>query len=349
MTRASRPEAKKRYGELSKHSEVAEAALMNLTLQRLPISRDWPAEATLADVQSALQSDDVVIAYVHTPNKVFGTAITKAEQKVWVVPDSPALDAKIALLLTQIGLGTAPNLDLGPNVPWRATAKEMSKLLLPDAARQLVAGGNRVIVIPSGNLWYLPFDLLSVDSNFAQPMLAQHPVCYLPTLAHCRQLNGPAPTVRNTVGLFNNFFVRDRATNLGLCQQLGKDLKQSLRIDLQQKSTLASPSWLRMRADQLWVASELPMGATPWELKVLPLEPSRENALANWMQSPLRAPSRLFLPGLQTWASKVEMKGGQEIFIPACTFMAARHQIGLDVALESRWPERPNGPGTGAG
>ncbi len=163
--------------------------------------------------------------------------------------------------------------------------------------------------------------------------MAKHPVCYLPTLAHSRNLGGPAPTVRSTVGLFNSFFVRDRSANLGLCNQLGKELKQSLKIDLLQKSTLASPSWLRLRADQMWVASELPMGATPWELKVVPLEPSRENALANWMQSPLRAPSRLFLPGLQTAATKVEFKGGQEIFIPACTFMAA----GTKSVWMSRW------------
>lgn len=327
------PESKKRFGELSKHSEAAEAALINLALQRLPIARDWPAPATLTDVQAALQADDVLLAFVHTPTKVFATVITKAEQQVWMVPDSPALDAKLALLLTQIGLGAAPNLDLGPNVPWRTTAKELSKLLLPEPARQLVAAGNRVIVIPSGNLWYMPFDLLPIESNGTAPMLAKHPVCYLPTLAHCRQLGGPAPTVRSTVGLFNGFFVRDRPTNLGLCNQLGKELKQSLRMDLLQKSTLASPSWLRMRADQLWVASELPMGATPWELKVLPLEPSRENALANWMQSPLRAPSRLFLPGMQSAATKVELKGGQEIFIPACTFMAA----GTKSVWMSRW------------
>ncbi len=331
--KAISPDAKKKFNDLAKQSETAEAALIGLALQRLPIARDWPAPATLDDLQSTLRSDDALIAFVHTPSKIFGIALTRSEQHLWMVPDSPAFDAKIALLLTQIGLGAAPNLDLGPNVGWRNTIKEVSKLLLPEKARQLVASGQRVIVIPSGNLWYLPFDLLPIDGAGNAPLLAKHPVCYLPTLAHCRTLTAPAPTVRNTVGLFNGFFVRDRATNAGLCNQLGKELKQSLRLDLQQKSTLATPSWLRLRADQLWVASEIPMGATPWELKVLPLEPSRENALANWMQSPLRAPCRLFLPGLQTSAAKVEMKGGQEIFIPACTFMAA----GTKSVWMSRW------------
>lgn len=326
-------ESKKKLAELARHSEAAEAALMNLALQRISLSRDWPSPATLSDVQSTLKGDDALIAFVHTPTKVYGTVVTKGEQQVWMVPESPGLDAKIAMLLTQIGLAAAPNLDTGPNVPWRGTAKELSKLLIPDAARQLVAASNRVIVIPSGNLWYLPFDLLPLDSKEAEPMLARHPVCYLPTLAHCRQLESAAPTVRNTVGLYNSFFMRDRAANLGLCNQVGKELKQSMRLDMQQKSSLASPSYIRLRADQVWVASELPMGSTPWELKVFPLEPSRENALANWMQSPLRAPSRLYLPGLQTSASKVELKGGQEIFIPACTFMAA----GTKSVWMSRW------------
>ena len=331
--KAMTAEAKKKFGELTRQSEAAEAALMNLALQRLPIPRDWLAPSTPADIQSHLSNDDALIAFVHTSSKIYGTVVTKSDQKVWVVAEGPALDAKIALLLTQIGLSAAPRLEVGPDVPWRNTAKDLAKLLLPDAARQMVAASQRVIVIPSGNLWYLPFDLLPVDGLSGSPMLAKHPVCYLPTLAHCRHLSEPAPTVRNTVGLYNAFFVRDRATNQGLCAQVGKELKPSLRMDLQQKSTLAAPSWLRLRADQLWVASELPMGATPWELKVLPLEPSRENALANWMQSPLRAPSRLFLPGLQSYANVVEMKGGQEIFVPACTFMAA----GAKSVWLSRW------------
>jgi hypothetical protein len=189
-------------------------------------------------------------------------------------------------------------------------------------------------VVPSGNLWYLPFDLLPMsDADPRTPLLARHPVCYVPTMAHVRQINAPAPVVRNTVGLFNTFFAVDRTTNQTLSSQIAKGSAQSVKLDVQQKSTLSTPSWLRLRSDQIWIAAELPMVKTPWELRVLPIEPSRENALANWMQSPLQAPVRLFLPGLQSSAQRVEMNGGNELFVPACTFMAA----GVRSAWVSRW------------
>ncbi|MCC6509692.1 MAG: hypothetical protein IT423_11325 [Pirellulaceae bacterium] len=326
-------ESKKNFGELAKQSEAEENALMMLALQRIALPRHQPAPVGLDDVQQRLRSSDVLISFVHSPTNVYGAAISKTAHHVWVVPESPVLDAKIALLLTQIGLRGAPNLDVGMKAPWRTTASELSKLLLPEQARQMVAAGERTIIVPSGNLWYLPFDLLPLDADGRVPLLARHPTCYLPTLSHVRLLGSAAPTVRNTIGIYNSFFANERVANQTLCGQIGQGLPQSLRLDSQQKSGLSTPSWLRLRGDQIWVASELPMVKTPWELRVLPLEPSQENALANWMQSPLRGPSRLFLPGLQTGASIVEMKGGNELFIPACTFMVS----GVRSTWMSRW------------
>ncbi len=91
-------EAKKKFSDLSKQSEGAEAALMNLVLQRLPIPRDCPAKVSLSELQGLLQNDDVLLSYVHTPGKIYGTAVTKGEQQVWVLPESAPFDAKVALL-----------------------------------------------------------------------------------------------------------------------------------------------------------------------------------------------------------------------------------------------------------
>jgi hypothetical protein len=198
----------------------------------------------------------------------------------------------------------------------------------------MIAGAQRVVVIPNGNLWYLPFELLPASqSDPRKPLLARHAVCYLPTLAHVRQINSPPPVTQNMVGVVSPFFSTDRETNQSLCSQIGQSVKNSSRFDAQQKATLSTPSWLRLRSDQLWVASELPMAKTPWELRLIPIEPSQENALAHWMQSPLRAPARLFLPGLQSSAQRVEMNGGNELFVPACTLMSA----GVRSVWMSRW------------
>ena len=328
-------EAKQKFADLTQLTAQAESLIMSLALCRSSIPRHFPAPVNLSDVQQLVGDRDVVLSFGRTSSTVAGIAISRRSQHSWTIAENTALDVKTALLLTQIGLSGAPNLDsTSASVPWRATAAELGKILLPTEARAIISEAQRIIIIPNGNLWYLPFELLpATAADPRTPLLARHAVCYLPTLAHIRQIGGSAPELSTTVGVYNNFFAADRETNQGLCSQVGASLSNCTRLDLQQKGTLTTPSWLRVRADQLWVASELPMAKTPWELRLIPIEPSQENALANWMQSPLRAPAHLFLPGLQSSAQRVEMKGGNELFVPACTFMAA----GARSVWMSRW------------
>lgn len=329
------PDAKKKFSELTAMAETEENLMMSIALQRGVIPRFWPEPIDLNQIRQTLGDGDVVLSFVHTATAIFGAAVTKQTQHTWLVAESPNFDVKVALLLAQLGLSGAPNLDMSSkHVPWRATAGELAKTLLPSEARQLIAGGERVIVVPSGNLWYLPFELLpAAENDPSTPLLARHRVCYVPTLGHLRQLDGPAPAVTNTLGLYGNFFAVDRVVNQTLAGQVAQDVPQSLRLDVTQKLGLTSPSWLRLRADQIWVACELPMAKTPWELRLMPVEPSEENVLGSWMRMPLRAPARLFLAGLQTAAQRAEMKGGDELFVPACTLMAS----GVRSLWLSRW------------
>ncbi len=328
-------DAKKRIADVVKLSEAEENVVMSLALQRSSLPRHWPMPASLESLQQSLNDRDCMLAFVHTKSTIYGAAISKNKQHVWNVAESPAIDAKVALLLTQIGVSGAPNLDMtAANLPWRTTAVELSKLLIPTEAKQLIAASNRVIIVPSGNLWYLPFDMLPAgDADARSTLLNKHPICYLPTMSMLPWLRQPAPKVRTSLGLYSAFFTTDRSLNQSWCAKIANDSPQTQRLDLQQKVALSSPSWLRWHADQIWVASDLPMAKTPWELRVLPLEPGRDNALANWMQSPLRVPSRLFLPGLQSSAQRIELTGGNELFLPACTFLTS----GVRSTWMSRW------------
>lgn len=329
------PETKKKFTELGTLAENEENLLMAISLQRGVIPRYWPEPINLNQIRQTLAGGDVVLSFIHTPTAIYGAAVTKQTQHVWTVAESAKFDVKVSLLLTQLGLSGAPNLDTsGRNVAWRATAGELASALLPAEARQIISGGQRLIVIPSGNLWYLPFEVLPAsESDLSTPLLARHRVCYLPTLGHLRQIDGPPPAVTNAVGLYGNFFAADRVVNQTLAAEVAQGQRQSVRIDVTQKHGLTSPSWLRLRADQIWVACELPVPKNPWELRILPIEPSSENALANWMQAPMRSPSRLFLPGLQTSAARVQLNGGDELFVPACTLMAS----GVQSLWVSRW------------
>ena len=328
-------ETKKKLAEIEKLSTQQENLLMSLALSRSVIPRHFPAPTTLDDLQQALSDRDVVLAFGRTQSAIVGTAISQHDCLVWSVSEPSTIDVKTSLLLTQIGLSGAPNLDMTrANVTWRATAAQLATALLSAEARDLISDARRLIIVPNGNLWYLPFELLpATESDPRTPLLARHAICYLPTLAHVSSINAAAPETTNTIGVFNTFFSSDRETNQDLSAEVCAASANALRLDAKQKGLLSTPSLLRLCADQLWVACEIPMTKTAWELRLIPIEPSQENALANWMQSPLRAPARLFLPGLQSSAQRVEMHGGNEIFVPACTLMTA----GARSVWLSRW------------
>ena len=328
-------DAKRQLNDLSKTADATENALMALALERSQIPRHIPEPTQLLDLQQTIGERDVVISFVHTPTAVHGLAVTRLNRHIWTVADTPSIDNKIALLLTQIGISSAPNLDTrAADLPWRQTARALATTLVPAAARQFIDAAERVIIVPNGNLWYVPFDLLPLsDSDQRTPLIERHATCFLPTLAHVNLLRKPAPTLAHVAGIFGSLFSADRALNLSLTEQITQRLPQSITLDASQKPVLTAPRWLRQCADQLWVASELPMAATPWELRVIPLEPNLENALANWIQSPLRGPAHVFLPGMQTGAQRIALRGGNELFVPACAFLAS----GVRCAWLSRW------------
>ncbi len=328
-------EGKKKSQELIKYAENLENVVTSIAMSRTPIARDWPRGVSSADMQQILGNEDVVISYVQTSKAIYGAAISKQAQHTWIIAEGAQVDAKIAILLTQLGLNSLPSLDVqSPKLAWRVTASELAQQLLPAEARVMLKKAQRLIIVPSGNLWYMPFELMpAIENDPRTPLLAKHAICYVPTLAHVGNLKSTSPKCSSSVGLYSNFFAVDRAANQALAAKIIPSSSNSLQLDMQQKAVGASPRWLRFRADQLWVASEITMGATPWETRLCPIEGAADAALANWMQSPLCSPARVYLPGYQSSAALVEMKGGNEIFVPACTLSAA----GCKSLWMSRW------------
>ncbi len=329
-------EAKKKATELARVAENFENLLTAFALKRWPLERFAPLPASLAEIRRAMQDDDLVIAWVETEKSLLGIAINKNTEESWRVDDRAAALQHIQQLLAAIGVpGQAKRDEQEVREAVQLSAAALSKLLLPENIRTMTQAANRLIIVPSGNLWYLPFEVLpDSDALNPAPLLARHRITYLPTIGSIQLIVGAAPNVVDTAGVVGSFFSNNRATNAQMSDSLVQVIPNSQRIDLTQKLPALPTHWLRLRADQLWVAADSPFPKNPWDLRILPFNGNRDNVLGSWLQSPLKSPARVILCGMHSSAEAKVLAGGNELFLPACTLLSS----GTRAAILTRWP-----------
>jgi CHAT domain-containing protein len=124
------------------------------------------ATAALIDDQTA------IVEFAVTPSRTYGFALTRGRAvQAWVV-DISSKDLAARTEKLRRGLESR---DLG----FRASAREMYKLLLAPAAARL-AGKQTLIVVPDGVLWELPFQALDSGGKY---LLEDYAILYAASMA----------------------------------------------------------------------------------------------------------------------------------------------------------------------
>ncbi len=332
-------EMRKSLTELGKAAELQENLLHLHALKRRPFNRFAPFSATVAKIQAALDENDLTLGFVCTNGRMYGAAITKNTLETWSSAELPQIEEQIKTLLTEIGLSTpskvTPTAATAMNATWRETAAKLYGKLLPANIQAMVAGADKILVVPDGVLWYLPFEMLPTSSRSSHsPWLAKHAVTYFPTLGSIPLASAPAPKIERSLYATSNFFGSEKAFNESLTEKIGTEAPGLSRIELGSKNHSPFAHWSRLMTEQLIVTSKLEASARPFETNLLPLDGSQTALLGSWIESPCRTPSRVILPGYQTTASSSKVADGLELMIPACSLL----YNGTNSALLSRWP-----------
>jgi len=331
-------ESRKFYADLAKAIEQQESQLALQALRRQPFDRFVPFAASLAKIQATLHETDLAIAFVSTGGRLFGAAISKSAVETWTVTDAAPIETLIKSLLAEISLTSpskvTPSQATAADAGWRETASNLFAKLFPSTVHQLLTSAHRIVIVPDGSLWYLPFELLPTARRSQDSWLASHPIAYLPTLGSLSMLDLPAPSVNQTLHITAPFFSPDKTLNETLTAKLMQGAVGYHRADLAGKSLPPAAHWSRLLVDQLVVTSKIEPAQQPWDTNFLQLDGSRFSQLVGWSESPKHAPGRVLFPGYQTAAATGSVTDGQEIFIPACALLYS----GTRTALISRWP-----------
>ncbi len=340
-------DAKKIFAELEDAAASFESQLAFQSLQRKRLDQFAPPSPRLDKLQSLLADTDVAVGFVTTPQHIYGVALKKDVVRFWQAGDVQLLNANLQTLLSDIGvvrtmpLGSPAEVTAS-SAAWRKTAQKISSELFPPHIQELIASCQRMIVVPNERLWYLPFELLPIVSPAQEETwVVHHAVTYVPTLGCLEKSFAKRPAINDTVGVVASFFSNDPVANQLQAEAIAKSVPNSHLIALNQKVAVPPANWVRLRTDQLWVASEIDNTSNGWEAVVLPLGKSRQSRIGGWLETPRSSPALVVMPGLQNGLKSGQLRNGNEIFLPVCSLMFS----GTQSACLSRWPAA----GTSAG
>lgn len=333
-------DTKKAFVELEGLSEGYESQLAFLSLQRQPLDRSVPPAAELARLQDRLADGDLLLGLTVVGRQVVGVAVTRQAAEYWQVAEGTQIDASLLSLLTDIGATREARpasvaVAASAMAAWHTSAQHLTDILFPAKVQKMLANCRRAIVVPHDLLWYVPFEMLPLKTDLGvQPWIAHHAVTYIPTLGSIEQAFAEPAPVAETLGIVGSFFAPETSTNQALAESVGQEIPDSHTLFLAHKASVPSVAWLKLKTDQLWVATALESTGNAWDTRVLPLGNVDQTRVGSWLAMPHTSPVRVLLPGMRTAIRSGELAHGDELFLPICAMLFSGTQ---HVSL-SRWP-----------
>jgi hypothetical protein len=297
----------------------------------------YPPALDLEMIKNELQEGDVAFVLFPSENNFHGILLSRTDLKYWQSMSIEKYTSALQTLLNQIGI-----FDKDPqsnpawaNKEWEKTAAEISRALFPAEIQKLMASSKRLFIVPTGKAWYLPFELLPLDSNKGPtPWLSSRRVVYLPTLGFIPRCLAPtvAEPRRLLVVTDKRFFSIDEQQNRVFIDELVNSAPNSYEVSVQDtKRKFQDSRGSRFQPNQVIVAVrqqlDAPAAFSPFAYDQL----SPGGKLATWMSVPLGAPREMIMPGLSLAGS---YPSGSDVFRLACSMLAN----GTQSLLISRWP-----------
>jgi len=325
------------WNQASILSAKQEAAMWRVALSRDAITQVFPPAVDLAALKKELPEGDVAICIFPAEDHIQGLLISRTEEKYWQSIKSEQFASMLQLLLKQIGV-----FDKDPQSnpawakkEWEKTSADFYNLLFPKDIQKSLSKSKRVFIVPTANVWYLPFEMLPLDpTKSPAPWISGRRVVYLPTLGFIPRCLAETQIQKTRLLVVSdkNFFAIDDRQNRQFVEELLTSAPMAYDITLGKTDEQFQESQgARFQASRVIVATkqtlEYPAVFSPfaydWKM------PS--GTLSSWMTLPLGGPRDVILPGLTLTGHETL---SSEIFQLACSMMAN----GTKSIMISRWP-----------
>lgn len=327
-----------------------ETMLRELALHRLPADLGFPPRRGGEDLQAKMQDGDALLAFHQLGDSLHGFVIAKSGQHYWRLPDVAPLTGKIADLLRELGNYSSTKVtdpDTLASEQWRSLALQLSDAILGES-RLDVRQTKRLVIVPDGPLWHLPFEILVVGEPDSRTLLADAvQPRYTPTAGLAWGAASPFRPLRYTGLAMGDAPSGDDEQEMQAMALKGLERAIENPAVLPAPSPVASPLLASTLDALVSHAGESLEPRAPYDWSPLPIDRNAAaGRLGAWTLLPRQRPQRMMLVGVHT-AAENALKGasrrgarrgesaslGQEVFHAACSLMAA----GTQTVVLSRW------------
>ena len=342
---------KRLFADLEQQSAVQESALRVMALSRTKVPQTFPPLMSLEDIRKALPANTSMLVYTESLGTLYGFLIDQRSMQVWqVLPEGPRDQPLHTLINTYLrDLG---NMSAGQPVgtkelanqqgKWKESGAKLLRRLLGNETQP--AKFTELVIVPTGPLWYVPFEAMSVPSgDQLRPLLTAGQttplvIRYAPTAS----LGVPQKSQRSanaeTLVLCGKLMSRDTPDvaleAVARYAQSGIKNLAVMRTDDRTSVIPASSSAFASQVQQLVVLDDIPM--TP-PLGWSPFTTKAKTPAATWLTLPWGGPRLVVLPAFHTAAeSSLQgngLKNGDDLFMSAMLLEAC----GAKTILISRW------------
>jgi CHAT domain-containing protein len=332
---------KKLLEELQAKTAQQEIILRQLALERQDCELVFPPLKSPQQVQAELAEGQAILSFLETSQHVHAFLLTKQDVIAWQLELSPQqVAARLRDLLEHWGNHTAnsplTHRDLEDD-RWRESAQRLF-VNLTSGSKVEFSNIKELIVVPDGELWYLPFEALLMPDDSTQPLAARMRVRYSPTAGLA-----VGDTRKRRFG--RTVIMPDRAQSPDQKHAEAEHLSQFsdavpdaevLHGRLPSELTLLAPC-----VDQLVVEHEIHVTGDPYQWSPMPGDGKHPSGtLADWLALPWGGPDQVVLLGFHTpaerpakSASANQVPPANELFLSLCGLMAA----GPRTVFISRW------------
>jgi hypothetical protein len=336
-----------------KEAFAMEAALSDLALSRIAVPELNPPRVAKTDVVE-IPDGIALLTFAIDSGRMIATASRDGATRTWVVGGANRLPAMVSKLLQDIGAAKVKGKRLPDDASeWKSTATKIRSYLLPENSGWSEEGLKRIIIVPDGPLWYLPFELLPAQSLVAKD--DKNPaeensdavalwadaveVQYAPTPGLALRHAATATTGNRIAMVAGSFFaVRDAQANETM---IGDVMSPATNALLATPATAPPTAYLGLEIGHLMVAAPVtPNFSDMLSTTIVPVDntpgrsvPRTADQLRDWVRYPAGGPKSVLLAGLRTSGSTPKLGDGSELFFPMIALQASGVQ---EVAL-TRW------------
>ncbi len=321
-------------------SDAQESLATQLALERIDLPRVTPKPldpnpaADPKPFADRLPRQVALLTFTMIGNRLVGTFTADGQTDLWTVGGAGRLTAEIGNLLKGIGVGKNRGNRLPEDDSWKEWSAKVGTRLFPESVQSKLGEFEKLVIVPDGLLWYLPFELLPAGEGDDTTLGGIVEVRYAATPGSAFNALMP-PSTGPTVALVGgSFFVpQDSEANEGVVVSILDRLDGPRRLGVIDK---VPSSLIGDGVGVLAVGSARGVDpAEPLAFSVGSYDAgSPMGSLKAWMRLPAATPRSVVLSGFRTPVEAGQMGNGTEIFLTLNGLQAA----GVRDVLLSRWP-----------